>query len=674
MSDRSTLAETLPELPVLPAADLPGRLQATFVPAEGAVAWWGVPDLPAVLASRGLPAGRESLVRLAAPTRQAGPAVVGAAVPARLADLDLALPALRRLDPAALDDGVGASLHAWREAALLVDEARTETADAESGFAELAGRMPAAAHAVLTPDGTAIDTAADLLGRFRQAAATLVDLATAAVQAELRPYQVEGVAWLRSLAPVENPASLPARTGAAPPSPSAEGADRQRPGGGVLADEMGLGKTLQAICLFATRRSTGPHLVVCPTSVVGNWRRELARFTPGTPVVAHHGSRRGLQTTPAAGTVVVTSYSVLRSDAEALARIDWDVVVFDEAQQIKNPDTRAARAAAALPATIRLAMTGTPVENRLDELWAILHITNPGLLGTRARFRQRFAVPVEQRRSATAAARLATLIAPHVLRRRKADVAADLPPKLYSTVACTLTEEQAELYRAAVRQAFSDGLGTGIGRRGRVLALLTALKQICNHPAQYRPDDRALAGRSGKFDRATEMLAEIVEDDDRALVFTQYRVMGDLLSRHLAEELGVPTVPFLHGGLSAERRDQLVHAFQHEDDGPRVLLLSLRAAGFGLNLTRAGHVVHYDRWWNPAVEDQATDRAHRIGRDRALAVHTLVTGGTVEDHIARLHESKRVLADAVAGGEAALAELSDEDLHAVLDLDEEVIG
>ncbi|ASO20433.1 ATP-dependent helicase HepA [Actinoalloteichus hoggarensis] len=660
------------DLPTIAAADLPGRLQATFVPTEGAVAWWGVTDLPAVLAARDLPVGRESLVRLAAPTRSPRGGVIGVTVPARLSPFDVALPALRRLDPAALGD-VGTSVRGWREAALLLDGGPDETAELESRFAALAERMPTAAHAVLSPDGTAIDTAAALLSRFRQTATTRRQLASAAVHAELRPYQVDGVAWLRSLDPPgdrTSPSAEPAMAGASP----SVAARHPSPGGGVLADEMGLGKTLQAICLLATRRSAGPHLVVCPTSVVGNWRRELARFTPDIPVRVHHGSRRGLSAAPDAGSVVVTSYSVLRSDAEELAGIDWDVVVFDEAQQIKNPDTRAAKAAAALPAAIRLAMTGTPVENRLDELWAILRITNPGLLGTRARFRQRFAIPIEQRRSPTAAARLSSLIAPHVLRRRKADVAADLPPKLHSTVSCTLTEEQAALYRDAVRDAFAEGLGAGIGRRGRVLALLTALKQICNHPAQFRPDDRGLAGRSGKFDRAAEMLTEIVQHDDRALVFTQYRVMGELLSRHLSAELGETTVPFLHGGLSAEHRDRLVHSFQNEDDGPPILLLSLRAAGFGLNLTRAGHVVHYDRWWNPAVEEQATDRAHRIGRDRALTVHTLVTGGTVEDHIARLHESKRVLAEAVAGGEAALAELSDEDLHAVLALDEEVIG
>ncbi|MCP3802838.1 DEAD/DEAH box helicase [Allokutzneria sp. A3M-2-11 16] len=575
--------------------------QVTYVPAHGAFALWGAET-----------AGRRVTCRLAVPQ---GDRVVPA-------DVEVSL-----VEPEALP-GTTASARAWREAVRLVEEGAGDDA-----FAELAEHMPPAAHAILNAEETAISSAAALLDRYRRAAAARAKLG--AINAELRPYQVDGVAWLHSV-----------------------------PGGGVLADEMGLGKTLQAICLLATR--DGPHLVVCPTSLVGNWRRELARFAPDTPVLTHHGPNRELPLPVPPRTVVITSYSVLRSDDE-LGAVDWDTVVLDEAQQVKNPDTRASKAAARLSARRRVAMTGTPVENRLDELWAIMSLTNPGLLGTRARFRQRFGTPVEQRRSATAAARLTALITPHVLRRTKSEVATDLPPKVYSTIACTLTGEQATLYRDAVDRAFTDGFGSGFQRRGRVLALLTALKQICNHPAQYRPDDLPLTGRSGKFDRATEMLTEIVEDNDRALVFTQYRAMGELLARHLGDQLGGP-VPFLHGGLAATQRDELVRAFQHDDDAPPVLLLSLRAAGFGLNLTRAGHVMHYDRWWNPAVEEQATDRAHRIGQTRPLTVHTLVTGGTVEDHIAHLHENKRALADAVTGAETALADLTDDQLHEVLDL------
>lgn len=602
-----------------------GRLQATFIPGEGAMAWWGVDD-PAEAARRhGLPEGRPGTCRLA---QRAGDRVVASTVDVRLADLDEALPALRALDPEVL----APSMRAWRDAAQLRDGD------------EVIVRMPTAAHAVLNADGTAIASPAALLTQFRETVATQEALRSTAIQARLRPYQVHGVAWLRAVTAAGD--------------------------GAVLADEMGLGKTLQAICLLAMRSHGGPHMVVCPTSLVGNWRRELGRFAPELPVVPYHGPSRRLPELAAPGTVVVTSYPVLRRD-EVLTGLRWDVAIFDEAQQIKNPDAQVSRAATRVKADVRIAMTGTPVENRFDELWSILNVTNPGLLGSRARFRQRFAAPIEQRRSATAAAALNTLVAPHLLRRTKAEVVTELPPKQYSTMVCTLTGEQEHLYQEVVERTFSGGLGSGIERRGRVLALLTSLKQICNHPAQFLRENRAEPGRSGKFDRATEMLTEIVEENDRALVFTQYRRMGELLAGHLAGVLGGGPVPFLHGGLSGERRDRLVHAFQEDDDASPILLLSLRAAGFGLNLTRASHVMHYDRWWNPAVEEQATDRAHRIGQERTLNVYTLVTGGTIEDHIARLLETKRGFADVVSGEtEAALAELADEELYAVLDLEQ----
>ncbi|MGC4864936.1 DEAD/DEAH box helicase [Micromonospora sp. DT53] len=612
-------------------AELPGRLQATFVPAEDAIAWWGVAALDETVREHGLPEGRPGVCRLAVADRDGvGPA----SVPVRFADLDEARQGLLRLDTRA---GVGASVRAWREAVRLLD-------GDDDAFERLGLRMPPAAHAVLNAEGTAIVAAPALLAQFRQAVATQVALSGTSITAKLRPYQVHGVAWLSA-----------------------------RPGigdGGILADEMGLGKTLQAICMLATRRSDRPHLVVCPTSLINNWRRELARFAPAVPVISYHGGNRTLPDSYPPGAVVVTSYPVLRRD-EPLTTAVWDVVILDEAQQIKNPEALASRAAARLSATVRIAMTGTPVENRLEEFWSILNVTNPGLLGTRSRFRQRFVGPIEQRHSATAAAALNRLVKPHLLRRTKAEVAADLPPKQYSTIVCTMSNEQARLYREAVDNAFAEGLGAGIERSGRVLALLTALKQICNHPAQYLHEHTAGTGRSGKFDRATEMLAEIVEQNDRVLVFTQYRAMGELLSKHLGTMLDIGPVPFLHGGLSAERRDRLVHAFQEDDHAPPILLLSLRAAGFGLNLTRASHVMHYDRWWNPAVEEQATDRAHRIGQLRRLNVHTLVTGGTIEDYIAQMHENKRGVAEIVSGDtHAALARLSDDDLHAVLDLDQ----
>ena len=474
------------------------------------------------------------------------------------------------------------------------------------------------------------------------------------IHGDLREYQRRGVAWLQQLTELGM--------------------------GGVLADEMGLGKTLMAIALLTSRPQDRPHLVVCPTSVVGNWERELARFAPDVPVIRHHGperpvSRRAFKP----GFVTVTSYALLRRDIGMLRDIDWDIVVFDEAQQIKNAASKGARAARSLTARARIAMTGTPIENRLAELWAIVDVTNPGLLGSQRGFNERFAVPVERWHDEHAASRLRRLVAPFVLRRRKADpdVSVDLPPKQELTVTCSLTREQASLYQATIDQAFSGrGLGsTAFERRGRILALLTALKQICNHPAQYLRDangpdgDRRLPNRSGKLARATEILGEIVDNDERALVFTQFREMGELLVRHMTRELGLPEMPFLHGGLQLPQRDAMVQRFQEDDDAPPILLVSLRAGGTGLNLTRASHVLHFDRWWNPAVEDQATDRVHRIGQTRAVTVHTMVTAGTIEERIAVLLDRKRALADAVVeAGETWITELDDDELRDLVSL------
>ena len=328
-----------------------------------------------------------------------------------------------------------------------------------------------------------------------------------------------------------------------------------------------------------------------------------------------------------------------------------------------------------LPATARVALTGTPVENRLSELWSIVDFANPGLLGPFTRFRERYAVPVERWRDPDATARLRRTVAPFMLRRVKSDpaVAADLPPKIESIVACSLTREQATLYQAAVTALLDEQtLGQGIARQGRVLKLLTALKQICNHPAQYLGESGPVPGRSGKVARATEMLAEVIDSGDRAIVFTQYREMGDLLAKHLSAALRLPKVPFLHGGVNRAARDAMVAAFQTDDAAPPLLLISLKAGGTGLNLTRATHVLHYDRWWNPAVEDQATDRAYRIGQTRTVNVHKLVTAGTLEERISTLLEQKRSLADAVVGaGETWLANLDDADLRALVTLSTE---
>jgi SNF2 family DNA or RNA helicase len=319
--------------------------------------------------------------------------------------------------------------------------------------------------------------------------------------------------------------------------------------------------------------------------------------------------------------VTITGYGLLRRDASLLTDAAWDVVALDEAQQIKNHAAQSARLAKQLTALVRVALTGTSVENRLSEWWSIVDFTNPGLLGPFTRFKDRYAVTVERWRDTDATARLQRIVAPFMLRRVRTDpsVAADLPPKIESIVACTLTREQATLYQATGKTLLDDeGSGEGLTRQGRVLKLLTALKQICNHPAQYLGEAGPLRGRSGKLARTTEILAEILASNEPALIFTQYREMGELLARHLRTALRLPKVPFLHGAVARKARDAMVEAFQTDESAPLLLILSLKAGGTGLNLTRATQVLHYDRWWNPAVEDQATDRAHRIGQTRTV--------------------------------------------------------
>jgi SNF2 family DNA or RNA helicase len=612
---------------------LPGVLQACFVVESECFAWWGTPDPAATAADLGLPDGQHRPLSMALPD-QTGSHIVVTEVPAVLLNPETGMAALATWRPGAIE--VGQSLRAWtRIAAAIGNGAKPE---------ELAGELPAAGHAALGLDGATIWSAAAAVTAACHATRDGDDQPEA-VHGVLRPYQRAGVSWMQ--AAVEH-------------------------GGGILADEMGLGKTVQAIAVLAARHA-GPHLVVCPTSLVGNWVRELARFAPSITVHTYTGPDRSASLdSVAAGSVLLTSYPLLRSDTTTLTSVHWDVAVLDEAQQIKNPDTQAAHAARSLSARLRIAMTGTPIENRLDELWSLLAFTTPGLLGPRARFRRRFAAAIEQRHSAAAAARLHEIVGPHILRRSKADVAPDLPEKIETTVVCPLTAEQERLYRASLDEAFHGGLGTGIERRGRVLALLTRLKQICNHPEQTHPIDAPLSGRSGKLDRTTELLTEIIDAGDAALVFTQYRTTGELLARHLAAEITHNTVPFLHGGLSTSAREHMLAGFQDDPDGPPILILSLRAAGFGLNLTRATHVIHYDRWWNPAVEDQASDRAHRIGQTRTVTVHTLQTDRSLEEAIAEMHEGKRDLAGIATGSaqapEAQIARLSDEALRDLLDV------
>ncbi|AXV08190.1 Helicase, SNF2/RAD54 family [Euzebya pacifica] len=457
----------------------------------------------------------------------------------------------------------------------------------------------------------------------------------------LRPYQQRGVAWMEGMADLGM--------------------------GAVLADAMGLGKTIQLIGLMLRR--PGPFLVVCPTSVVGNWEREVQRFGPSLEVQRHHGTDRATDLEGFTG-VLVTSYGTLRRDVDLLSSLRWQVVALDEAQQVKNPQTAAAQAVRALDTASTFALTGTPLENRLTELWAVIDATNRGLLGTQGTFNKRFVGPVEVRRDSRAAERLRRLVSPFIMRRTKDDpeVAKDLPDKIERTVVCALTKEQADLYKEVTKKALEElSQADGIGRRGKILALLTALKQVTNHPAQYKKEGGPILGRSGKLATLREIIGEVADAGDQALIFTQYTRMGDLLAEQLEADLGIQ-VPFLHGGLSLSRRDNMVADFQQGSAAP-VLIVSTRAGGTGLNLTAATHVVHYDRWWNPAVEDQATDRAHRIGQTRTVEVHKLVTAGTIEERIAEMLERKRALADAVVGaGESWITELDDAALAELVSL------
>ncbi|TMD99352.1 MAG: DEAD/DEAH box helicase [Chloroflexi bacterium] len=475
---------------------------------------------------------------------------------------------------------------------------------------------------------------ADLGRRLGEVTAPQDAVEPEGLQATLRGYQRRGLAWLLAMCELGM--------------------------GGCLADDMGLGKTIQVIALQLAR-GRGPMLVICPASLLGNWARELHTFAPSLRVRRYHGEGRnleGLERTE----VVLATYGVARRDRAQLAEVAWDLVVADEAQHAKNPQSHTARELRGIPAQARIALTGTPVENRLLDLWSILDWTTPGLLGSLATFQRRVAAPVEQDGDAATAAHFARLVRPFLLRRTKSDpdVAPELPPKTELDVIVPLSTEQASLYEAMVRETIATIQDTtGIQRRGLVLKLLTGLKQICNHPAHYLRESGPLRGRSGKLEALDELLDVIVAEGEAALVFTQYVAMARLLEAHLAER-GIGTL-FLHGQVAASRRDALVQSFQ--DGEAPVFLLSLRAGGVGLNLTRATHVVHYDRWWNPAVEDQATDRSHRIGQDRPVEVHRLVAEGTVEDRIAALLRSKRELADSVIGsGEAWLTELSTAEL------------
>jgi SNF2 family DNA or RNA helicase len=479
----------------------------------------------------------------------------------------------------------------------------------------------------------------------------------------LRPYQERGLAWLTFLESL----------GLGP----------------ILADDMGLGKTAMVLALLlGDLADGGPTLLVCPMSLVGNWQREVTKFAPQLRVHVHHGAERarGKHFTAAVANsdLVITTYALAARDSAALSEMRWHRLVVDEAQAIKNAATRQAVAVRALPARSRIAVTGTPVENRLADLWSIMEFANPGLLGSALSFRKRYAEPVERRADQAAAERLKRLTGPFILRRVKTDrsIISDLPEKLEMEVLCNLTAEQASLYQAVVEDMMHRiEQSEGIERRGLVLATMTKLKQVCNHPAQLLRDGTRLAGRSGKLARLEEILDEVLATGEKALLFTQYAEFGGMLRAHLAARFG-REVAFLHGGVPKAERDAMVARFQGispathayaqdvHPSSPALFILSLKAGGTGLTLTAANHVVHVDRWWNPAVEDQATDRAFRIGQRRNVQVRKFVCAGTVEEKIAAMIRDKRGLAAKIVGaGEHWLTELSTSELRDLLKLE-----
>ena len=477
---------------------------------------------------------------------------------------------------------------------------------------------------------------------------------------DLRPYQLRGLAWLEFL---------------------------QRWGlGGCLADDMGLGKTIQILALVQSqhsRKAKKPFLLVCPTSVIGNWQKEASKFTPKLKVMVHHGQSRSRDLKAFKMEVkkydmVISSYGLLQRDVDIIKEAQWDGIVLDEAQNVKNPHTLQSKAARLINARTRFALTGTPVENNVGDLWAIMEFLNPGFLGTQTTFKHRFFIPIQSMQDEDAIKKLKKATGPFILRRLKTDktVIADLPKKMEMTTYCQLTKEQASLYVATLKdlERKINAMDHGIQRKGAILSLIAKLKQICNHPATFLKDKSSIATsksgniRSGKLARTTEMLSEVLEAGQSALVFTQFVDMGHMLKQHIHETLGCETL-FLHGGTTRRQRDSMIEKFQKENK-PMVFVISLKAGGTGLNLTAASHVFHFDRWWNPAVEDQATDRAFRIGQKKNVQVYKMVCSGTLEEKIDRMIKSKKNISKKIIRtGEKWLTEMSNKDLKEMFTLD-----
>lgn len=475
----------------------------------------------------------------------------------------------------------------------------------------------------------------------------------------LRPYQLQGFSWMWFL---------------------------QRLGlGGCLADDMGLGKTIQVLALieeYQNNDKKGPFLLVCPTSVITNWQRETARFTPNLSILIHHGGKRSknkpaLKKEAKKCDILVTSYGLLHRDLDIIKSVKWDGIILDEAQNIKSYNTKQAQAARRIKAKSKFALTGTPVENNIGDMWSIMEFLNPGLLGNNASFRRNFYIPIQTTQSEQAIERLRRVTKPFILRRLKTDksIISDLPEKIEAKEYCKLTKEQASLY-AAVLEDIARALESseGIERKGLIMSSLVKLKQVCDHPEILLKDNSGIRSRkkhgsvrSGKLVRLTEMLDEIIESNESAIVFTQFVEMGHLLRRHIEETLGCDVL-FLHGSVPRKKRDELVNKFQNES-GPKVFIISLKAGGTGLNLTAANHVFHFDRWWNPAVENQATDRAFRIGQKKNVQVHKMICMGTLEEKIDEMLELKKNISEKVIStGEMNITEMSNEEIYRIFAL------
>lgn len=441
--------------------------------------------------------------------------------------------------------------------------------------------------------------------------------------------------------------------------------------GCCMADDMGLGKTIQVISLILKMKQDGklknPVLVVCPTTLLGNWMKELEMFAPNLKAAIYHGPERQLDVK---NDIILTTYAIMRIDVEELKKQHWSMIVVDEAQNVKNPDTAQTLAVKSIKADVRIAMTGTPVENRLTELWSIFDFINRGYLGTLRDFQKSYAIPIEKFKETSRVNKLRMSVSPFVLRRLKTDrnVITDLPEKMVLNDYCYLSKPQAVLYEKTLNEMMEKISGfTGVNRRGNIFKLITALKQICNHPYQFLKAGEMEKELSGKMEKCVSIIQNILDNNEKSLIFTQYKEMGDILCKILNDECGIEPL-FFHGSLNVNQREKYIEEFQNNPE-TKIMVLSLKAGGTGLNLTSATNVIHYDLWWNPAVEDQATDRTYRIGQEKNVMVHRLITLGTFEEKIDEMLQSKKELANmAVYEGEKIITELSDEEIYEIFSL------